>query len=363
MAISIISNPARLGLSFNKLGWLVESSLANSITCRLLMESSFNAGDFTTVYTETKPIDNNSQAVFDFADIISAELSFQVPDPTVSTLTQASTMARNYSIEASDNQVTFTPSVARTAIKGAWPFLRYEHGKSLTTERKYLSIKNQSDRIYYPGQYEWIWLVNDSDVAITLELTITYTDGSTSQSNQAIGNAQSYRPFSVPIHQAFDSLLDNSKTAQSLEVKIMDHTFTYQISYEHYPFIKEIYFVNSLGGIDSLIMYGRGQRTDQGSSGISQRYLDYNYSTRLGQNIRHNVVVNTSYKVSIGYRSEKERDAARDIFYARQAWIREGANLVPIIIQNPRTREEREGEFRYTFELDYSYAFENHSPV
>jgi hypothetical protein len=64
------------------------------------------------------------------------------------------------------------------------------------------------------------------------------------------------------------------------------------------------------------------------------------------------------FKVSAGYRSKAERDAARDLTRSEFAFIRENGSYLPINIRSSKYDFQKDGDRRYTLSFEYSYAFE-----
>jgi len=129
-------------------------------------------------------------------------------------------------------------------------------------------------------------------------------------------------------------------------------------AYENYPFIREFYFGNSLGGFDSLISYGKAQRTQTYSALQARKYVAYDADLSQGSYSRHQVESRVAYQVNAGYRTWEEREAAKELLAAAVAFEKVKGKYYPIIIESNQIQDEKEGDHRYTLLFNYRYAFD-----
>lgn len=276
------------------------------------------------------------------------------------------------------------------ALKGAWHYTEFPNrNTTLPDGRSILSTMPQS-RSYMIGQQAWAWLLIENDTtATTISCTgiITYDDATTSAFNYdfAVPETGPYAIIALPLHKIVSEAkaLNTLKEMAKLSFEFFpfsgqpngnyDFEMVLVFGYDCYANTREFHFANSLGGTDSLIAYGKAQEQEEQDQEEYRQYHQYNYAetTLFGDGYYANTYPATArmfgkvvhhtrrrFKVSAGYRSKAERDAARDLLRTEFAFIREGGKMLPINTFSAKTDFEKDGDLRYTLEFEYAYAFE-----
>ena len=128
------------------------------------------------------------------------------------------------------------------------------------------------------------------------------------------------------------------------------------------PFVKEFYFMNSLGGIDSFIAPGKAKESMQYSREIVEKYVLDDYAATDPQYEDHNVKMRKKYTVATGWVQKNSKwdevQTLRDMIFSQQVYVKEINNLVPIRILNKEDLMQIDGEYLKGGQIQYQYAFE-----
>ncbi len=370
MAVTIVQQPDELMLSLNPITYLLESDLTGQdirFSIIIEAESSFGTNDFAPLGEAFQKVANNSkQQYFDLSCTLNSILEAVNPDPTQTTKLEGTTHCKRYRIQYSDfdetTPISYTTHTEKFVLIGGLTFKGYlsRVANTLPTNNQLMTIRPQQNRLFYIGQYEWMWLLpSSSGVNIDLQINITYTDGSTDNSITAnYGTTTQYLPIGIPLHDSIHnySQISSNKEIATIEFTCLGESLLCLNSFDCYNYIREFTYLNSIGGFDSLVTYGKGQTTEEISKEISETSQIPNYDQYFRQFKTFNASKTIGETVASGYRSQAERQAAKDALLSKAVYTRVGDSYCPVFIGNIDSTDELDGDYRYKLDFEYTFA-------
>lgn len=370
MAVTLLESPDDLMLSRNPIAYLLQSDLVGTdirFIVRLEVESEYGANDFVQVGEFEKVANANKEMDFDFSCVLHTLLEHINPDPLSANLAVGNTHCKRYRINYADTDdstpPSFTLSDNKYVLLGAWNVKQYPNrgSNTLPTANQIMTTRPQASRQFLIGQYEWLWLLPSSGgTNIELTITVNYTDGTQTIMPVVdyLTNTEIYKPIGIPLHDSIHnySALDPTKEIESISFAALGETISVKPDFDYFNYLREFIYLNSCGGFDSLITYGKGQRTEETTKNTAEVFRPYNYSNSFRQNQTFNSQTQASETVSIGYRSKAERDSAIDMIRSEIVWLRDGTNYCPIFINSDSVEFEQDGDYRYKIDFEFFYS-------
>lgn len=366
MAIQVLYQAPELMLSGNPIAFQLQSE-AEKISCSLYLEQDLGSGDYLLIHTEIRPVDSAGKVLFDFAAVIHAELQLEAYDFAATNIQEARKVCRRYFVAMQEGivdqvsaEIADWLSAPKYALKAAQHFMHFDQNSLPFNGNKLLSLKPAS-RSFMPGQNDWIWLLpQQSGQPIALNYTVSLGDGSFKDGSFNFGTTEKFLPVGIPLHSVFELEYSLDPNLKAIRIQLLDQELELLPDFQDLPYTREFYFSNPLGGFDSLLSYGKAQQTESFSAQMARNYTGFN--AIQGQLSRHNVEAKKSVRLNVGYRSLQDREAAKALLYAQLAFEKVNGQFWPIISTSSRIQDEKDGDFRYTLQFDYDYAF-NHSPL
>lgn len=368
MAVTLTTQPDSIMLTGNPIAYELTSDLVGAnlvLLIRLEVESEFGMLDFTEIGQFRKVADSNKTAVFRIEALLASVMSYQTPDPAASTLQEGRQQCKRYRIQYADSDDDTAPvysqSDDRFALKAAWNAQTFPNRSTvLPTQNQLLSTRPTTKRAFLIGQFEWMWLLPDTaGEEIDLEIEVTYIDGSTDSITPVnYGTTQLYLPIAIPLHDSLHNYsgLVPGKEIASINFRALGETINTAPNFEGFAFQRELLYINSLGGYDSLITYGQGQRSEEVVKDEAELFLPFNYTANSRQFATFNVQTQATERLSSGYRTKAERDAALDIIRSNEIYLRNEDAYIPINILGQSITNEQDGDYRYKLDFEFSYA-------
>jgi hypothetical protein len=189
-------------------------------------------------------------------------------------------------------------------------------------------------------QKEWLYILPLVDItAAVLDIVITYTDATTQDADVALGDLTKGEVNVVDIgFPAQDYNSHQAKTIESIAIKIDSDAEKIilkpvDLSTDN---IRHLFYMNSLGGIDSLICIGDQQDNLETSRLISQKELSIDAPLDESEFIVSSIKARAPFNVYTGIKPDKEIRAAKDLFLVNEIFEQienDGTfAMVPIIV-------------------------------
>lgn len=367
MAITVTTQPRELAWTGNPMPYLLTSSATGfdtlSIRVKVKIEGTFNSGTFDEAVEIDLPANADKQASFRVDRFVKDYIDFEEIDFEISAVEAITKSIVRYRIAYAEvidgEEGSFTDGSIRYALPGGRQFQTFP-GYTEPDDYIFLTSKSQLATLYREIP-DFLTVLPTATASLTLVATLHYTDGTTGTKNISLGSCTKYHPVYAPIGfdvQDYDAVTP-AKTIHKISFRIgtgqiVERTVK-SIPSDRY---KLFYYINSLGGFDSFLAYGRYDESQVSSASFARRELAADYTANTRQDVAYNVESQRARRVRSGYYRQSELEAFADIRSINHAWELRDNLLTPITVQSGAWQLINDGEFNYqAFEMTYAQAY------
>lgn len=234
-----------------------------------------------------------------------------------------------------------------------------KHGTDLTDGKAYLFLTTRSlIRRLHPQEKIHLQVLPISAGTPTVRIKAFFTDGTDQTDNVVLSAATALVPFAVNI-----TLPTYAKTAQTIEIDLTGLTgtaekLTYKLISKPSAYFRQLFFANSLGGLDHLALTGKCEEihTSTGEIFEAQEYPAAN--GQQGNSRAFNQRATDSLILRSGYLTDQELASLRDLTLRNEAWLLDGTSLRKIILNNASWKVKEDDNFLHALEVTARYAWE-----
>jgi hypothetical protein len=327
------------------------------------VEDTLNSGTYRLIGELLNPYDyttDTAKAVLH--KTLQGALSFFLPNLTVSGSQAMAGPIKRYRLKARDvvdgvSQGSFVTTDPGRAWLAGQSYTA--HGTNLLTGKAYLFLTTRSlTRRLHPQEKIHLQVLPAVSGTPTVRIKAIFTDGTNQTDTVTLSAASALVPFAVNI-----TLPTYSKTARTIEIDITGLTgtaekLTYQLIAKPTPFFRQIFYANSLGGLDHICLTGKAEEinTPTGELFEAQEYPSAN--GQIGNTQAFNQRATDSLTLRTGYLSEAEARSLRDLTLRNEAWILEGTSLRKILITNGSWTVKADDQYLQALQLSVRYAWD-----
>lgn len=327
------------------------------------VEDTLNSGTYRLIGELLNPYDyttDTAKAVLH--KTLQGALSFFLPNLTVSGSQAMAGPIKRYRLKARDvvdgvSQGSFVATDPSRAWLAGQSYTA--HGTNLLSGKAYLFLTTRSlTRRLHPQEKIHLQVLPAVSGTPTVRIKAIFTDGTNQTDTVTLSAATALVPFAVNI-----ILPTYSKTARTIEIDLTGLTgtaekLTYQLIAKPTPFFRQIFYANSLGGLDHLCLTGKAEEinTPTGELFEAQEYPSAN--GQIGNTRAFNQRATDSLTLRTGYLSEAEARSLRDLTLRNEAWILEGTALRKILITNGSWTVKADDQYLQALELSVRYAWD-----
>jgi hypothetical protein len=233
------------------------------------------------------------------------------------------------------------------------------HGTDLLSGRAYLFLTTRSLlRRLHPQEKIHLQVLPVSSGTPTVRIKALFTDGTDQTDTVGLGAAAALVPFAVNI-----SIPAYSKTAHTIEIDITGlsgtaEKLTYRLISRPGPWFRQIFYANSLGGLDHLALTGKCEEihTPTGEFFEAQEYPLAN--GQRGNSRAFNQRATDSILLRTGFMSQAEKISLRDLTLRNELWILEGNALRKLILTNAQWSPKSDDNYLHALELTARYSWD-----
>lgn len=222
-------------------------------------------------------------------------------------------------------------------------------------------------RFVLPSEEQYLYfLATRTDVAPRLKATITYSDNST---EVKFGLGLSAVRYSKVYFRASLAVFEPnvSKTVVQYVVRVIDadnsdaalsKDYTYIVDYSIKRFVRNFWYLNSLGAVDEFATFGKGSKEIEFYKESAEKATN---DVELLQIEDYHIEARESFEVATGFRGKRELAYMRDFFLSTQKFVKKLGKWIPIIVDNKKIREGEDGRNLAGYKFEYSFGFRDDS--
>lgn len=188
---------------------------------------------------------------------------------------------------------------------------------------------------------------NPAPTQLKVRVDVEFSDGTTHATTLTpitLSNVNNYSLYTVPV--GFEALgLDELETETDKEVlaytvwlsnqntQALTETRRYVVNNDYEPYVRHLVFLNSLGGWDTLRLFGVSKEILQVSSLVSQRKLEANYTPSSEELFVNTITGERRLTLATGFQPSREwLQYLEEIFWAEKIYVNTSEGLVPIVL-------------------------------
>ncbi len=334
-----------------------------SFVCEVFLEQAYKSENFAKIYESEQPGKINGSTDFNVEQVLNSYLDSRVPAFNEMIVKQVSEAFKRFYLQSFEKFGTPPEPSATTQVETFYVLFgglsEQEFAKQtffqsyLDSRRPFLSwqpigIPLASD------QHAYLHFVanNPSFNTLVLRATVYYDDDTNVESNvKTVNNVGPFEVYRFPagLTQLQLQNLNPAKKIKSYSLQLFSganeasQVRTYEVITPKAHF-KRLLFLNSLGGWDSLLCFGRGKRTLRtGEESINRDLpVGYRYSDREEQTVSKTGTMTGSLVIAI--MSGNQREHLIDLAISEKVYLQTASGYLPVQVK---------------FDFDPSDDFEN----
>ncbi len=366
--ISFLKIPTELNLAHNPIAYVLQTNLLTTkyILVKLFVENEFGSNTYKEVVTQITVPDAEGTVTVYLDELLKAQLSYDLPNfQTTSAVFCKQTCKRFYIATAElgvneyvGNAVYTEESNRYYALLGAFRRFEFPIRTSLLPNNTQFLTRKAKELTISARQKEWLTILPASNGTITLNFSLQFATSTQTFSRTLTGTK--FQPIHYDISfqaQNYQSL--STEAIKSISVTYLGETRTYYVSQDYYlPSCIELYYLNSLGGWDSLLCYGQHTQQIDIDRQEYQKMELFDYQNIDSTYDIYNLMQRTGGKVFSGHLSKKQFEQYLDIFKSEKVFARLNKTVfIPINIKNKKHELQNSFEYLKGIELDYEVAY------
>jgi len=232
-------------------------------------------------------------------------------------------------------------------------------GTDLTTGKAYLFLSTRSTtRRLHPSERIHLQVLPITSGTPTVRIKAFFTDGTDQTDTVGLSAATALVPFAVNI-----TLPSYAKTVSTIDIDITGLTgtaqkLTYKLIAKPGPYLTQLFFANSLGGLEPIGFTGKTEEINTPTSEIFQAQEYPPTSAQRGNHSAFNQRAVDSLILRSGYLSKAELLSLRDMTLRNQVYILRNNELQKIILTPDSIRLTKQGEFLHSMQFTARFAFD-----
>ncbi len=135
--------------------------------------------------------------------------------------------------------------------------------------------------------------------------------------------------------------------------------YTYVLKYEYKPYRRYFVYINSLGALDTMHVWGKNSQEIELVKRTAEKYLSPDYKFTDGTFVDWDIQYRQKFEAATGYRHAHEIRSFRDFYISRYKYRKFQNKALPILISSSSVKEYEDGDSLLAQTFDYSYAFED----
>lgn len=333
----------------------------STVEVQLEVEDTLNSDEWRLIGEFLNPYDYTTDtAKVAIHKALQGVLSPFLPSLTVSGAQAMPGPIKRYRLKARD-VVDGEPqgALVTTAIFRAWLAGNsyFQIGNSLITGKAYLFLSTRSTtRRLHPEEKIHFQMLPIVSGTPTVRYIATFTDGTTQTNTLTLAAATALVPFAVNI-----TLPSYAKTVDHIEFDITGLTgtaekLTYKLISKPTPWFRQLFYVNSLGGLDHIPLTGKCEEI---TTPVSELFESQPYPVSQDGNTRaFNQRAIDSLILRTGWMSLDELRSLRDLLLRNDAYILDGTALRKLVLNTDAKPIQADDTYLHSLEISARYAHE-----
>lgn len=341
-------------------------------------EQTPGLGDYADLLRIDPAPSLSNRVEFDVARTCKGQLQASVPDYGQTVVTIQSALYADFRLQYLEQ---YDDPTIYTAVQVSDPWRAYYAGITPSQADNYdFPPKNQFlshwpetlPKSVWPEQHEYLYFLLDSVITSSIHLIgeINYTDGTSvtvTLRSLIVINKEIYC-FPAGFDQLSLSTITPSKTVLNYRLWLENQSSiviadprTYLLDRKAWPKKRQLLFVNSLGGIETLQLHGLASAEVNAEMTITERILNAASNVTDGQYSQATISAQELITARSTWHPAKVAPYWQDILLRSEAWIILSGKYLPVIIRQSSIPTEDESRLAFAIELKFSLAFNQHS--
>lgn len=386
MPVSLIKNPFEISFTGNPMPFLFNISASenldnSTLIVRVLIENSYGSNIFDEIYLQKLYPHENGDVQLDVGTILHPYLDYYMPSPKLSKPVAATGQRKRYKVsyilQTGSNFSATQESPVLFAAKGGLSYESWHYKEFFTNiiaQQKKPLLFSAAREILQMDETKFVYWMCPQDLVNNQEVIYKiYFDDETSLivPHAITITGQKWGIYCLPagFNQAkLDLQVDPEKTPVKYSIKVQEKTtlaviveeYFFKIDHRNFYDPFDIVYRNSIGGLESLRLLGRMEiaaeyRREEAARTVPPSY----YSPNLLAQTTDMAVEEQGFSGSTQFLTREQCMKLRDLFLNKGAWQVAQDRLIPIILQNNKTKFYSNKDSLLSVQVEFKNAFTN----
>ena len=284
-----------------------------------------------------------------------------IPDLEAVAIQSIPGLVKNYRLKARDvvdgeavGEFTTTAASKAWLAGNSYPYI----GQDLLTGKAYLFLTTRPlIRRFHPLELIHLQVIPVASGSPSLRILAVFKDGTDQTDLIALDPVTALVPFSYNI-----TLPAYAKPVAYLEIDLTElagsaEKLTYRLTDNRSSYFRQLFFRNSLGGLDHIPLTGKSEEF-QDTAGETLQAQEYPPTdAQVGNSRAFNQSAADSFILRTGWMSHDEIKSLKDMRLRNEVYLLEGTDLRRLILANGSKRIKKDGDHLYALELSAQYAW------
>lgn len=386
--ITLLERPYQVCFSRNPVAYKLQTNTALAtqglkIDVRLMFRR-FGANDFIQQIAISLVPDSSGIAEIDFSKVLDSLVDYSLPAITTAVPERAFDQVGEFYVgyreitTAAPNPVWTTDSSTIRVIKGGLPYEKWQ-GPNYFINNNGVLTWQKTGRLIGPTEKAWytyLHLGTNNQANMAAKVNLYFTDG-TVQTNAVTINfpdtaVPKYGIYRIPVGaQLALKDVQPAKTIHYYTVRIVANTtdltvaFKYIVDYRGNYSRITLYYLNSLGGLDSIRLLGELGKKVAYDRQFSEKTLGGKYySTTEIASMQENIknVEQVTYSGSVGLMDDEDQyDRIRDLMISTKVQMIKFNRWAPVLVTNNSVDMGTNSDPVKDFPVDFTPGYVNES--
>lgn len=348
------------------------SALASSrvgiceIEVLLEIEDVYNSNSWRVIGEYLNPYDySTNTAKVTIHKALQGALTVSIPNFSVQGAQNTQGIIKRYRLRARD----IVDGVPDSAFMATDPFIAWlagneytREGQSLIAGKAYLFLTTRPlERKYHPSEKIHLQILPISSGTPTIRGRAVFEDGTDQTFQVTTGAVTPYIPFGVNM---FPPAFEKQVTKIEFDITGLTGTaekLTYKLISNPGPHFRQLFYLNSLGGLESLPLTGKCEETNENTGEVFEGQIYPPSNAQTGTSRAFNQAAQDGMILRTGFMSLADRKAIRDLTLRNDVYLLEGNSLRKMILTNATYTITKDGEYLNSAELTARFAYGNFS--
>lgn len=251
-------------------------------------------------------------------------------------------------------------SEEKYALLGGWLHTHYPSRNTLLPGNRQLLTPQPAVQQAVNGQLQHFYYLPQADEALTTRVRCLWKDGTVAHTDFAQGNVQRLVAYRFGLQLRDEQLPGYAPGKQFEQVEVAQNGVvlaTFLRREVNTDYLQEVYYTNSLGGVDTLCCTGFGSDQLDVERESAEIYLPEDYRADQAALVNFSATGRIKQTLATGPLTKEEMQAHLGILLSREIRLKVGELAAPAVLTTKGATRQKDGNHLHAFEFELQHAY------